>query len=402
MDEKNYTLTEEPSTEASECDIPERRSVEVTIKKRTDVQIKGDHHEKMIAVMSVMLFVFTIILVLAITLINSIKTTGDDGNETDPDSSEVGGSVDGGNFENEGTINDYRDKPSISSHQNAAESTTAYRPTGSAAKAIKVQTGEDKDGITSKAALLYDATTGTIVVGNAIDDQIEIASMTKVMTLIVACDLIKSDDMYKEVKITYDQARMEGYSTCYINKNNTPETVYVVDLLYGLILESGADCAYGLAESLAGSESAFVEKMNAKAAAIGLSNTKFTNCVGKDDYGKNYSTMRDVATMLNYAMKNVLCYNILTTEKWIPVGDYDYAYLADGSYEVRSMVHAGIKKQNIGSVSFLGGKSGNEINAGFCLVSAGEYSGKTYICVTAGHASSSYADTAYIYKNYVK
>jgi len=302
----------------------------------------------------------------------------------------------GGNgiFEDEGSVTDYRDKPSIRDHKNVEESTTAFRPAGSASVSI--------DGITSNGALLYDATTGTVVAGKAIDDTMEIASMTKVMTLIVACDLISSKDMYKAVKITYDQARMEGYSTCYINKNNSPETVYVVDLLYGLILESGADCAYGLAEGLAGSEAEFVKKMNEKAAAIGMSNTKFTNCVGKDDYGKNYSTMRDVATMLNYAMKNQLCYNILTTEKWIPVGDYAYAHLADGSYEVRSMVHAGIKKQDIGSVSFLGGKSGNEINAGYCLVSAGTYSGKTYICVTAGHAKSSYADTAYIYKNYVK
>ena len=188
----------------------------------------------------------------------------------------------------------------------------------------------------------------------------------------------------------------------YINKNNSPETVYVIDMLYGLILESGADCAYGLAVGLAGSEAAFVQKMNEKAAALGMSNTNFNNCVGKDDYGQNYSTMRDVATMMNYAMSNALCYKILTSEKWVPVGDYAYAHLADGTYEVRSMVHAGIKNKNIGSADFLGGKSGNEINAGYCLVSVASYSGKTYICVTAGHKSSSYDDTAYVYKNYVK
>jgi len=397
MEDKNYVLTEEEVNE-TETQPDGRRLSDIRIKKRDDVKEKGDPHIKMIAILSVMIFLFTVILALTMVLINSTDIAPQD----DPSKTQAGlngntpnGGGDQGGNEDVGTVKDYRDKPLIISHANAAESTTAYRPAGSAATTV--------EGITSNGALLYDLTSGKIVAGKAIDDTMEIASMTKVMTLIVACDLIKSEsDMYKPVKITYDELRMPGYSTCYINKNNSPETVYVIDLLYGLILESGADCAYGLAESLTENEAAFVEKMNEKAAAIGMTNTKFSNCVGKDDYGRNYSTMRDVATMLNYAMKNKLCYNILTAEKWIPVGDYSYAHLADGTYEVRSMVHAGIKKQNIGSVTFLGGKSGNEINAGYCLVSAGTYSGKTYICVTAGHASSSYADTAYIYKNYVK
>ena len=393
MEDKKYTLTEETDAEIFEEEAPARPRVgDIRIKKRNGAK-EGDKTH-LIALLSVMIFVFTIIIALLLVLCRNVNFPS--GDESGGDATGEPSVAEPLNPDSPGSaaVKDYREKPLIEINKNADESATAYRPTGDAEVAI--------EGITSDGALLYDLTTGKIVAGKNIDEKMEIASMTKVMTLIVACDLIKSGDMYKAVKLTYDERSLSGYSTCYINKNNTPETVYVIDMLYGLILESGADCAYGLASGLAGSEAAFVQKMNEKAAALGMSNTNFNNCVGKDDYGKNYSTMRDVATMMNYAMQNALCYKILTSDKWTPVGDYAYAHLSDGTYVVKSMVHAGIKKQNIGSVSFLGGKSGNEINAGYCLVSAGKYSGKTYICVTAGHASNSYVDTAYVYKNYVK
>jgi len=394
MEDKNYTLTEETEEISAEEESYSRPRVgDIRIKKRENPG-SGDK-TNLIALLSVMIFVFTVLIALLLAIVRNVpftsKNNGTGEITTDGGSSSV---LPSNPDLSGGAVKDYREKPIIEAHKNAAESATAYVPSG--------ETFQTLEGITSNGALLYDVTSGKIVAGKNIDGKMEIASMTKVMTLIVACDLISSGDMYRSVKLTYDEKALWGYSTCYINKNNTSETVYVIDMLYGLILESGADCAYGLASGLAGSESAFVKKMNEKAAALGMSNTNFNNCVGKDDYGKNYSTMRDVATMMNYAMKNALCYTILTSEKWVPVGDYSYAYLADGTYEVRSLVHAGIKKQNIGSVSFLGGKSGNEINAGYCLVSAGKYSGKTYICVTAGHEKSSYTDTAYIYKNYVK
>ena len=399
MDDKNYTLTEErPEAEvAVEEDAgSDSLRTEIRIKKRPNVKHTEDHTGKLIAILSAMVFLFTVIVVTTLSLINSSVIESPIKDVTTPGGSQGDSPIieDTGLW---GTVaTDNRVKPTLPSNANAPESTTLYMPQ------IPSNVASLGD-ITSTNAILINASSGQTVAGLEFDESVPIASMTKVMTLIVACDMLKDSDMYRGIKISYDLSRMDGYSTCYINRNNTDETVYVIDLLYGLILESGADCAYGLAEALCGSEDKFVKKMNKKAEALGMTGTEFSNCVGKDDAGKNVSTMRDVAAMFAYALKNPLCYEILTASTWEAVGVYGYLYGYGGVYlPVKSIVHAGVKGKDTGKVSFLGGKSGQEINAGYCLVSFGEANGMRYICVTAGHKNSSYTDTAYIYKNYVK
>ena len=140
--------------------------------------------------------------------------------------------------------------------------------------------------------------------------------------------------------------------------------------------------------------------MNEKAAALGMTNTHFTNCVGKDDGGQNYSSMRDVATMFTYALRNPLCENIITTKQWKCVGSYKKCS------SISSLVLKGIAGKGgpkFGSVTVLGGKSGQEDMSGFCLVSVcRNASGERFAVVTMGHSNSSYTDSIYIYQNYIK
>ena len=348
-----------------------------------------DTSSRIIAAVSVFVLVFTVILAIAITLINAEWGDSSDTPDTTP-----GQSVMTPPDEIQSNIENNRDKPSLPSYANAKEDASAYRPKDNAnAKAI--------EGASSASALLVDLSSGTVVAEKGIDTPLQIASMTKVMTLIVACDYITSADMlYAAVDLKYSD-RLVGYNKVFVNENHaiTEESVYVVDLLYGLILFSGADCAYGLAEGFAGSEAAFVKKMNEKAKAIGMNNTTFTNCVGKDDGGANVSTVRDTATMLTYALKNPLCRAILSESRWACVGKYDLPTKLYGG-NIPSSVHEKVNK-NCGNVTVLGGKSGNEDLAGYCLVSFGKNKdGKEYVCVTAGHNSSSYTDTEMIYTNY--
>lgn len=346
-----------------------------------------------IAEISVFMLVFAVILAVTVSLLNAeITPSGITGNF---------GSDNGGTImppsQSQSKIEDNRDKPSLPSYVNAPENANAYRPKDSA-NALQM------NDVSSKAALLVDLSSGEVVAQKSLDTPLPIASMTKVMTLIVACDYITSSDMmFATVELKYSK-RLDGYNKVFLNTNHgiEKESVYVVDMLYGLILFSGADCAYGLAEGFAGSEKAFVQKMNEKAKAIGMNDTTFTNCVGKDDEGKNVSTVRDTATMFTYALKNPLCRAILTAQSWVCVGKYKLPSMLWYQGTIPSNVHEKIEKR-CGSVNVLGGKSGHEDMALYCLVSlARNDQGKEYVCVTAGHPSSSYADTQTIYKNYAE
>ena len=376
------------------------------ITRRKDVLKKNSSGGTLVFIMSMVMITVTLIMALTVAILKNLHLPG----VLAPDSTIAGApsnDTTSPTVENEGLFgtveSDYRSKPFLPTHKNAVASDTAYKPTGTPTVTVS--------NISSSHAILVDSSKGEILCGDGIDDKIQIASMTKVMTLIVACDLITDDGvMYKGIKVKYDP-KMNDYATCYISTKKSKyyeSTVYVIDLLYGLILESGADCAYALAEGLAGSEEAFVSRMNAKAEALGMTGTNFTNCVGKDDGGENYSTLRDVVTMFSYALDNPLCRAILTSENWVAVGDYAYLYGTNGYIPVKSIVYEGIKKRKsdmvCGNVTVLGGKSGNEYLAGFCLVSlARSESGREYICATAGgNSGQQYNDAVYIYSNYVK
>ena len=141
------------------------------------------------------------------------------------------------------------------------------------------------------------------------------ASMTKIMTAIVAFDLLKKNKLSLEDKFTISEnawrLSQSGYSSMFIMIN---DQVSVENLLKGIIIASGNDACIALAEGIAGSESNFADMMNEKAGEIGMSSTNFTNSSGIND-PDNISTVRDIALMSKYLIKNYPAYYELFAEK---------------------------------------------------------------------------------------
>lgn len=170
--------------------------------------------------------------------------------------------------------------------------------------------GED---VISQYGIVIDINNNVILASREGKTMMYPASMTKIMTVLVAAENIAEDAMDDEFTITPEinyYASSHGASRVGFNDN---ETVKVRDLFYGTILPSGADAAVGLATYVAGSHEAFVDLMNKKLETLGLSDTAhFTNCVGLFD-NNHYCTCYDMAMILRAAVANPLCKEILST-----------------------------------------------------------------------------------------
>ena len=147
------------------------------------------------------------------------------------------------------------------------------------------------------------------------DSQIYPASMTKIMTAIVAFDLLKENKLSLDDKFTISEnawrLSQAGYSSMFIMIN---DQVSVENLLKGIIIASGNDACIALAEGIAGSEENFSDMMNEKAGEIGMTSTNFTNSSGIND-PDNISTVRDIAIMSKHLIKNYPIYYELFAEK---------------------------------------------------------------------------------------
>ena len=147
------------------------------------------------------------------------------------------------------------------------------------------------------------------------DSQIYPASMTKIMTAIVAFDLLKKNKLSLDDKFTISEnawrLSQAGYSSMFIMIN---DQVSVENLLKGIIIASGNDACVALAEGIAGSELNFADMMNEKAGEIGMTSTNFTNSSGIND-PDNVSTARDIAIMSKYLIKNYPIFYELFAEK---------------------------------------------------------------------------------------
>ena len=158
--------------------------------------------------------------------------------------------------------------------------------------------------ISVRTAILIDYHTGTILFEEQPDLSIYPASMTKIMTLIVAFDLLKTDkiSLNDKIRISEKAWRMSqaGYSSMFIMVN---DQITVENLLRGISVASGNDACVALAEGIAGSEEKFVTLMNEKAREIGMTNTQFGNSSGINNPDNN-STVRDIALMSKYLIKN--------------------------------------------------------------------------------------------------
>lgn len=157
--------------------------------------------------------------------------------------------------------------------------------------------------------VLMDETTGRILASKDMHSKRLIASITKIMTAVIAIESNKVDDI-----VVVDESVLKAYgSGIYIEVG---EEISLKDLLYGLMLRSGNDAAAMIATYVAGSEEKFVEMMNNKAVELGMKNTIFYNASGLPTPHGNYSSCYDMALLTRYAMKYDLYREIVSTEKY--------------------------------------------------------------------------------------
>ena len=161
-----------------------------------------------------------------------------------------------------------------------------------------------KFDIKASTAILQDFSSGEVLFEKDADREIYPASMTKIMTSIIAFELIEKGDLSLDDKFMVSEnawrLSQSGYSSMFIMVN---DEVSVEDLLKGIIIASGNDACVALAEGIAGTEEEFAVLMTTKAKEIGMVNTNFSNSSGIND-PDNYSTVRDILIMSNYLIKN--------------------------------------------------------------------------------------------------
>ena len=257
-----------------------------------------------------------------------------------------------------------------------------------------VQLGEE---LPSAYAIVVDLDEETILAEKEARTVISPASMTKILTLLVAAEHVTDlDDTFTMTIDITDYCYVNG---CSVVGLDVGETVTIRELLYGTILPSGADPALGLATYVAGSHEAFVELMNEKLEELGLSETAhFTNCVGLYD-PEHVCTVYDMAMILKAAMDNELCRQVLDarTYETAPTEAHPDGQVLSNWFLRR------IEDKDTGGLDVIAAKTGYVSQSGNCAASCAQApDGSRYICVT-GNAYSSWRaiyDHAELYKTY--
>ena len=235
----------------------------------------------------------------------------------------------------------------------------------------------DVSGVNSSHVVLMSANGGKVIGEVNGEERMYPASLTKIMTVIVAIEEL--DDLEEKIILDADifpelyagDATQAGFQA--------GEAVRAIDLLYGAILPSGAECCIGLADAIAGSEDAFVELMNKKAQKIGMENTHFCDTTGLHD-PDHYSTAYDMAVLLKYAIRNDTFREIIET----PRHSTGVTNVHPDGITYYSTLFKNLDDPTVAGGRILGGKTGYTNDAGLCLASFAEIEGREYILVTAG------------------
>lgn len=230
----------------------------------------------------------------------------------------------------------------------------------------------------SSSAVLVDVQSGKVLAEKGMDEKIYPASMTKVMTLLVAAENLPDlDATFTMTQAIIDPLYLAGASMAgYVNG----ETVTMRDLLYGAVVPSGAEATEALAQAVAGSEEAFVAMMNEKAAALGLTNTHFMNTSGLHDEN-HYSTVREIALILQAALENETCTEILSAENYRASETEQHP---DGLAMTNKFLYRVHHEYALNGAEITAAKTGYTAEAMNCCASAGTTpDGRSVICVTA-------------------
>ncbi len=238
--------------------------------------------------------------------------------------------------------------------------------------------------VISSNAIFIDLKKNEILAQRAARQVIDPASMTKILTVLVAAEQIEEKNLDDKVTITIDITDYSYSNDCSSVGFAENERVTVQDLFYGTILPSGADAALALATYVAGSQEAFVELMNEKLQELGLSDTAhFTNCVGLYDEAHR-CTVYDMAMIMEAAMDNPLCREVMSAHTYTTSATAEHP---DG-ITISNWFLRRIEDKETGA-EIVCGKTGYVVQSGNCAASYGEdQNGNGYICVTADSTSA--------------
>lgn len=228
--------------------------------------------------------------------------------------------------------------------------------------------------ITAKAGMLVSMDTGEILYANNIDQKMYPASLTKIMTVTLMLESEKYDPAGK-IAMTKEVQRLILGTGSAVSNFQIGEEITQLDLVYTVLMSSFGDCAYLAAIYYGGSVEGFVAQMNEKAAELGLKGTHYSNPVGLHEV-ENYTTARDVYTLMSYALKN-------ETFKTV-CGASRYTVEATNMSSKRTLSTTNFLLDNTTNYYYQyakGGKTGYTDEAGRCLVSFASYNGYNYICV---------------------
>lgn len=262
--------------------------------------------------------------------------------------------------------------------------------TAFAEPSTQVDTEVSTQLVKGESGILMEASTGEVLYEWNPDKKLQIASVTKTMTMLLIMEALDSGKIHLEDMVTTSEnAASMGGSQVFLEVG---EQMSVNDMLKAIVVSSGNDAAVAMAEFICGTHEAFVEKMNERAAELGCANTHFINCNGLDETADHYSSARDVATISREILKHPKIFDYTTI--WMDT-------LRDGQF--------GLSNTNK-LIRFYKGanglKTGSTSTAKYCLSATAERDGMQLIAVvlaapsTAERFSSATALLDYGFANY--
>lgn len=233
----------------------------------------------------------------------------------------------------------------------------------------------DGPDIAAPSAILIDAATGTVLYEKNADERLAPASVTKIMTLLLVMEALDQGKIgWEDTVVASEAASAKGGSQVYLEPG---EQMSMDEMLKSVVVSSANDCATALAEHVAGSEAAFVDLMNERAAALGMTNTHFVNCTGLDDdpeASEHLTSARDIALMSRELLKHDRIRDYTTI--WMDTVRGGQFGLSNTNKLIRFYDGA------------TGLKTGYTSSAGHCLSASAERNGIELIAVVL-HCSSS-------------
>lgn len=222
--------------------------------------------------------------------------------------------------------------------------------------------------VDSESFILTEGDTGTVICGKNADKQLKIASLTKIMTVLLTLEAVESGKMSFDDTVTASEyASSMGGSQIYLKEG---EQMSLDDIIKAVVVASANDAAIALAEHVGGTYENFVSMMNEKASALGLKNTHFTDANGLSDADGHYSSAADMAIMARELLKHdeIKKYTMIWMDK-----------LRGGEFDLNS-TNILLKKYE----GITGLKTGYTTEALYCMVASAERDGKSFISVVLG------------------